>query len=78
MEQWESHIGAVLPLERESSNQEDKFAVAIKRCGSVVGYVPFNLAPVLSAFLTRAVSKRFVEVTSPKVNQGAGYSLEKP
>ena len=30
MEQWESHIAAVLPLERESSNQEDKFAVAIK------------------------------------------------
>ena len=30
MEQWESHIGAVLSLERESSNQEDKFAVSIK------------------------------------------------
>ena len=33
------------------ANTEDRFAVAIKRTGSVVGHVPFNLAPVVSAFL---------------------------
>ena len=57
MEQWEPRIGEVLPLEKEPSNPEDKFAVAIKRCGSVVGHVPFNLAPVTSAFLKREVNQ---------------------
>ena len=78
MEQWEPRIGEVLPLEREPSNPEDKFAVAIKRCGSVVGHVPFNLAPVMSAFLKRPVNKGLVEVTGLKVNRGAGYGLEIP
>ena len=42
---WNPHIGEVLPLEREPNNSEDRFAVAIKRTGSVVGHVPFNFAP---------------------------------
>ena len=45
---WNPRISEVLPLEREPNNTEDRFAVAIKRTGSVVGHVPFNLAPVVS------------------------------
>ena len=50
MEQWEPWIGEVLPLEREPTNPEDKHAVTIKKRGGTVGHVPFNLAPVVSAF----------------------------
>ena len=68
----------MLPLEREPNNTEDKFAVAIKRTGSVVGHVPFNLAPLVSAYLRRDASKGLVEVTGMKINRGAGYGLEIP
>ena len=44
-ESWEPFSGEVLPLEREPDNPEDRFAVAIKKCGQVVGHIPFNLAP---------------------------------
>ena len=71
-------IGEVLPLEREPNNPEDKFAVAIIRRSCVVGHLPFNLVPVVSAFLRRGVNKGVVEVTGTKVNCGAGYGLEIP
>ena len=75
---WSPRIGEVLPLEREPDNSEDKFAVAIVRRSRVVGHLPFNLAPVASAFLRRGVNKGLVEVTGTKVNRGAGYGLEIP
>ena len=49
---WNPRIGEVLPLEREQNNSRYQFAVAIKRTGTAVGHVPFNLAPLVSAFLT--------------------------
>ena len=73
MDRWDPWIGEVLPLEREPANPEDKCAVAIKKCGGTVGHVPFNLAPVVSAFLKRASNKGLVEVTGNRVNRGAGY-----
>ena len=78
MEQWDPWIGEVLPLEREPTNLEDKYAVAIKKSSGTVGHVPFNLAPVLSAFLKRSLNKGLVEVTGSRVNRGAGYGLEIP
>ena len=78
MEQWEPWIGEVLPLEREPDNEEDNCAVAIKKNGETVGHVPFNHAPIISAFLRRSSNKGFVEVTGAKVNRGAGYGLEIP
>ena len=75
---WDPRIGEVLPLQREPDNPEDRFAVAIMRRGSVVGHLPFNLAPVVSAFLRRDVNKGLAEVTGAKVNRGAGYGLEIP
>ena len=43
-------IGEVLPLERDPTNPHDKFAVAVKKRGETVGHLPFNVAPVVSAF----------------------------
>ena len=69
---WDPRIGEVLPLQREPGNPEDKFAVAVIRRGNIVGHLPFNLAPVVSAFLRRDVNKGLVEVKGAKVNRGAG------
>ena len=44
----------------------------------IVGHVPHNLAPRLSAFLRRDVNKVFAQVTGDKINKGAGYGLEVP
>ena len=49
-----------------------------KRSDETVGHVPFNLAPIISAFLKRSCNKGLVEVTGNRVNRGAGYGLEIP
>ena len=54
----------------------DRNAVAVMKEGRVVGHVPFNLAPIISLFLRRDVSKAFARVTGGKVNRGAGYGLK--
>ena len=61
--------------ESQVANPEDQCAVAIKKSGATVRHVPFNLAPVISAFLKRSCNKGLVEVTGNRVNQGAGYGL---
>ena len=58
MEQWEPWNGEVLPLEREPDNPEDNCAVGIKKNGETVGHVPFNQAPVVSAFIFEKVIKQ--------------------
>ena len=63
MDRWDTWNEEVLPLEREPTNPEDQFAEAIKRSGETVGHVPFNLAPIISAFLKRSCNKGLVEVT---------------
>ena len=42
----------------------------------VVGHIPYNLAPKVSAFLKRDDNKGFAEITG--MNCGAGYGLEVP
>ena len=42
----------------------------------VVGHIPYNLAPKVSAFLKRDVNKGFAEITGMK--RGAGYGLDVP
>ena len=71
MDRWDPWNGEVLLLEREPTNPEDQCAVAIKKSGATVGHVPFNLAPVVSAFLKRSCNKGLVEVTGNRVNRGA-------
>ena len=50
MDQWEPWIGDILPLEREPTNPEDKCTVAVKKCGRIVGHVPFNIALLCQRF----------------------------
>ena len=40
-------------LDRETDNLDDIYAVVVKRNSMVVGHVPFNHAPTLSAFLIK-------------------------
>ena len=62
MDHWDPWNGEVLSLEREPTNPEDQFAVAIKISAETVGHVPFNLSPIISAFLKRSCNKGLVEV----------------
>ena len=76
---WTPFHREVLQLKREPDNSVDKNAVAVvKNDGSVVGHVPYNLAPTFSNFLKRDFNKATVEITGNKVNRGAGYGLELP
>ena len=45
---------------------------------STVGHILYNLAPIVSSFLSGGFNKGMVEVTGERVNRGAGYSLEVP
>ena len=59
-------------MNRETNNSHYVNAVAVYREDVIVGYIPFNLAPRLSAFLRRDVNKVFAEVEGTKVNKAAG------
>ena len=78
MDIWNPCIGEILPLEGEPNNSEDRFAIAIKGTGIVVGHVAFNLVLLVSAFLWRKVNKGLVEITGLKINHGAVYGLKIP
>ena len=71
-------LGDVLPLEREITNPKDKFAVALMKGSTVVGHIPYNIAPAVSHFLKRSINKATFEVTGAAVNRGAGYGMEIP
>lgn len=78
MESWTPVAGQALILKREPANSHDVHAVAVYYENHMVGHIPYNLAPKVSAFLRREVNKGFAEVTGEKVNRGAGYGLEVP
>ena len=61
-----------------TDNSEDSIAVAVLNEEVIVGHIPYNLAPIVERFLRKEVNKGFAEVTSSKVNRGAGYGLEIP
>ena len=71
-------MGDVLRLDRKPTNVRDKFAIAVLQGSTVVGHMPYNIAPVVSHFLKRTVNKGLVEVTGARVNRGAGYGVEIP
>ena len=39
-EVWEAGFGEVLTCERESDNASDRYAVAVKKDGNIVGHLP--------------------------------------
>ena len=52
----------------EPPNRHDIHAVPIYRDAEIVGHVPYNLAPRMSAF--------FMETIEAKINRGADYGLK--
>ena len=78
MQVWSPVVGQSLCVKREPTNILDGHAVAVCNESQVVGHIPYNLAPTISAFLRRDVNKAFAEVTGARVNRGAGYGLEIP
>ena len=63
----------------EPMNRHNIHAVTITdRDTEIVGHVPYNLVPRMSAFLMRDMDKAFTEITGAKVNREAGYDLEVP
>ena len=69
MEIWTPVVGEILVVKIEPTNRHDIYAVAIYRDAKIVGHVPYNLAPRMSAFFMRE-NKVFAEITV-----GAGYRL---
>ena len=69
---WDPQIGEVFPLVREPTTIRKTSALlhAVARRDSIVGHLPFNLAPPVSAF---RCNKGLMEV---KMNRGAGYDLK--
>ena len=50
----------------ETNNSHGVNAVAVYREDAIVGRIPFNLAPRLSAFLRRDVNKCLQKLQEPK------------
>jgi len=78
MDIWTPVLNEELILKREPTNERDRNAVAVLKEEALVGHVPFNLAPFISAFLRRDTNSGFAKVVGEKVNRGAGYGLEIP
>ena len=78
MDIWTPVMNEELILKREPTNERDRNAVAVLKEETLVGHVPFNLAPFISAFLRRDTNSGFAKVVGEKVNRGAGYGLEIP
>ena len=53
MEIWTPVVGEILVVKIEPTNRHYIHAVAIYRDAEIVGHVPYNLAPRMSAFLMR-------------------------
>ena len=77
---WDPRIGEVLPLQWVPNLKTSlKTSLLLPSWGGVLRHhLPFNLAPVVSAFLRLDVNTGLAEVTGAKFNRGAGYGLEIP
>ena len=69
---WVAVIGEVLECERELTNTRDRYAVAVTKNGTIIGYLPRNFPRVCLLFLRRGGSIR-CEVTG-----GRRYSADLP
>ena len=83
MTKWTPKNGEILKARPEPENQYDKYAVAVERCGDVVGHLSkgrsARFVKTVSYFL-RASNKNCcrVEVTGKRVNLGDGEGLRIP
>ena len=53
---WTPVSGEQLVCEREDGNPQDRYAVAIKKSGNIVGHVPRNISMLCSLFMRRGGS----------------------
>ena len=51
-EVWAVAVGEVLICEREPDNASDRYAVAVKREGTIVGHLPRKITSVFTVSLT--------------------------
>ena len=52
-EVWVAAVGEELVCEREPDNSHDRYAVAVKRTGIIIGHLPRKLSKLCSLFLRR-------------------------
>lgn len=55
-EVWAAAVGEVLICQREPENASDRYAVAVKREGTIVGHLPRKMTRVCSLFIRRGGS----------------------
>ena len=67
-ETWRAAIGEELECDREPGNSCDRYAIAVKRSGVVIGHLPRKVSRVCSLFLRRG------GVISCTVTGGRRYS----
>ena len=53
---WEAVVDEVLQCERERSNSKDRYAVAVKKDGIIIGHLPCKISRVCSLFRRRGGS----------------------
>ena len=53
MSTWDAIIGEELPCEREIGNERDRYEVAVKRDGTIIGHLPRKISRPCSLFLRR-------------------------
>ena len=41
---WDASLGETLECEREPTNEKDRYAVAVKKLGTIVGYAQKNIS----------------------------------
>ena len=50
---WEAVVGEILACEREPKNAADRYAVAVKKDGTIIGHLPRKVSGVCSLFVRR-------------------------
>ena len=68
MDLWTPVLNEEFILKIEPTNETDRNAVAVLKEETIVGLVPFNLAPLISAFLRSDTNCGFAKVAGEKVN----------
>ena len=63
---WDAAIGEILTCEREPSNSQDRYAVAVKKEGSsIVGQLPKNVSRACSLFLRQGINSALEVLSLP-------------
>ena len=50
---WDAVVGEMLECAREPLNEHDRYAVAVKKDGNIIGHLPRNISRCCSLFLRR-------------------------